>query len=98
MARFELSIYGDDDEVLKKYETDHIRWGTFLQAVKLNEEIKGKPADEQFKAINQFVKNIFRGLTDEDLDRADGMDVINTFNQLLKAFESQFNGGGSKNA
>lgn len=97
MSKFELSIYGENDEVLKKYETDHVRWGVFLQAVKLQEEIKGKAADEQFSAINQFIKSIFVGLTDEELEKADGLDVVNTFNQLLSAV-GKINGGNSKNA
>ena len=97
MAKFELSIYGEEDEKIKTFETDHIRWGVFLQAVKLQEEIKDKPADEQFKAINQFVKSIFVGLTDEDLEKADGLDVINTFKQLISAVGT-INGGNSKNA
>lgn len=96
MARFELSIYGENDEILKKYETNHVRWGVLLQAVKLQEEIKGKGADEQFAAINQFVKSIFVGLTDEELEKADGLDVVNTFNQLVSAV-SKINGGNSKN-
>ena len=97
MARFELSIYGENDECLKKYETDHVRWGVFLQAVKLQEEIKGKGADEQFAAINEFVKSIFVGLTDEELEKADGLDVVNTFNQLVSAV-GKINGGNAKNA
>lgn len=97
MARFELSIYGENDEVLKKYETDHVRWGVLLKAVKLQEEIKNKAADEQFNAINQFIKSIFVGLTDEELEKADGLDVVNTFNQLLSAV-GKINGGNSKNA
>lgn len=97
MARFELSLYGENDEVLKKYETDHVRWGVLLKAVKLQEEIKDKGAEEQFEAINKFIKSIFVGLTDEELEKADGLDVINTFNQLISAV-GNIKGGNSKNA
>lgn len=83
MAKFELNIYGPEDEVVKTYETDHVRWGVFLNAIKLQEEIKDKPISEQFSAINVFVKTIFPGLTDEELEQADGMDVMNTFKQLI---------------
>ena len=96
MAKFELSIYGENDEVLKKYETDHVRWGVLLQAVKLQEEIKDKGADEQFAAINSFIKSIFIGLTDEELEKADGLDVVNTFQQLISAV-GKIKGGNSKN-
>lgn len=97
MARFELTIYGENDEPLKKYETDHVRWGVFLQAIKLQEEIKDKGADEQLSAINEFVKSIFVGLTSEEIEKADGFDVINTFNQLISAV-GKINGAKSKNA
>ena len=96
MARFELTIYGENDEVLKKYETDHVRWGVLLNAVKLQEEIKGKDAGAQFVAINEFAKSIFVGITDEELEKADGMDVINTFNQLISSV-GKINGDKAKN-
>lgn len=85
MAKFELNIYGKDDEILKKYGTDHVRWGVFLNAVKLQERIKDQSAAEQFAAVNEFIKSIFTGLTDKELEQADGMDVMNTFKQLLSA-------------
>lgn len=94
MAKFELSIYGENDEVLRKFETDHVRWGVFLQAVKLQEAIKDKSAAEQLLAASQIVKSIFVGMTDEDLERADGADVINTFKQLTAAAQGI---DGSKN-
>lgn len=97
MAKFELTIYGEDDEAIKKYETDHVRWGVFLQALKLQDEIKDKGADEQLSAINEFIKSIFVGLTDEEIQKADGFDVINTFNQLISAV-GKINGSKSKNA
>ena len=96
MAKFEISIYGKNDEVLKKFETDHIRWAALLQAVKLQEKIKDKGAEEQFTAISDFVKSIFDGLTDTDIQKADAFDVINTFKQLL-ALVGNINGGNSKN-
>lgn len=95
MAKFELSIYGENDEVVNKHETDHVRWGVFLNAIKLQEKIKDKSVAEQFEAINEFIKSIFVGLTDEELAQADGADVLNTFKQLL----SEANGiDSSKNA
>ena len=42
-------------------------------------------------------KEIFVGLTDEELEKADGFDVVNTFNQLVSAV-GKINGGNSKNA
>lgn len=95
MAKYELSIYGANDERVNKHETDHVRWGVFLNAIKLQEKIKDKSVAEQFEAINEFIKSIFVGLTDEELAQADGADVLNTFKQLL----SEANGiDSSKNA
>ena len=95
MAKFELTIYGPNDEAVKKYETNRVRWGVFLQAIKLQEEIKEKDMAVQFEAVNEFVKSIFPGLTDEELEQADGADVMNTFKQLIAAagtFERPKNG------
>ena len=96
MAQFELNIYDENDEIVKRFETDRVRWGVFLQALELEQSISKKSASEQFKLINQFVKKIFPALTDEDLENADIDDVLNTFKQLLnKAMKI---GGGEKNA
>lgn len=34
--------------------------------------------------INSFVKRMFIGLSDDELNRASGDDVINLFNQLIR--------------
>lgn len=96
MAVFELNIYGKDDEVVKRFETDRVRWGVFTQALELQQNIAKKSAPEQFKAINDFVKKIFPDLTDADLENADIDDVLNTFKQLLN--KASKIGGGEKNA
>lgn len=83
MAKFELNIYGENDEIIKKYETDHVRWSVFLNAIKLQEKIKNKSAGEQFDIVNEFVKTVFSGLTNEELEQADGFDVMNIFKQII---------------
>ena len=84
MAQFELNIYGENDEILKKYETEKVRWGVYLEAAKLNEEMGAMDAAEQFAVINQFMSKIFPALTSEELELADGDDVMNTFRQLIR--------------
>lgn len=96
MAQFELNIYGKDDEIVKTYSTDKIRWGVFMQALELQDGLADKPAAEQFKLINAFVKKIFPDLTDEDLECADSDDIVSTFRQLLN--KSNTIGVKSKNA
>lgn len=82
MAKFELNIYGENDEVIKKYETDHIRYGTFVAALKLDKELDESDIGEKFKAVSEIVKKIFPGLTDEEIEKADYNDVFATFAQL----------------
>ena len=96
MAKFELNIYGNNDEIVKTYATDRVRWGVFMQALELSEGLKEKSAGEQFKLINDFVKKIFPDLTDAELECADADDIVNTFKQLLN--KSNAIGVGSKNA
>ncbi|MCQ2478917.1 MAG: hypothetical protein MJ091_06935 [Clostridia bacterium] len=83
MARFELNTYGANDEVLKHFETDKVRWGVFMQAIEVEESLGKKSAAEQFELINAFMKKIFPDLTDADLENADYDDVMNTFKQLM---------------
>lgn len=92
---FELNIYGTDDEIIKTYRTAHVRWGIFTDAIKLHEEIGNKSAEEQLAAVSAFMKNIFVGLTDEELQLADAFDVFNTFRMIVNKANSIK--GGKKN-
>lgn len=83
MSRFELNVYGDNDEVLKTFTTDFIRWGVFLQAVEIHEQTEGKEPNEQFALIGELIKKLFPGITDADLSMADSQDVINIFWMLV---------------
>lgn len=94
MAKYELNIYKENDEIEKTYATDNIKWGFYLEAVKAYEDMQEMTEAEQFEMINGFVKRMFIGLTDEQLERASGDDVINVFNQLMKKANSI---GGKKN-
>lgn len=84
MARFDLNIYGKDDEIIKSFSTSHLRWGLLVSAVDLQERIKDDSAEEQIKAINEFMLEVFPGMTEEDLRYADSMDVMNVFAQIGK--------------
>lgn len=96
MAQFELNIYGNNDEIIKTFATDKIRFGIFMQALELEEGLTEMSAGEQFKTISNFVKKIFPDLTDADLENADMDDVFNTFKQLMN--KANKIGGNSKNA
>jgi hypothetical protein len=96
MANYSLNIYGENDEIIKTYATDNVMWGFYLEAVKASEDIEEMTTAEKFAMINNFVKRLFVGLTDEELATgASGDDVINVFNQLMRKARTI---GGSKNA
>ena len=82
MAKFELNIYGENDEVLKTFQTDHVRWGLLLTSLELQEKIANESVEDQMKAINKFALELFPGMTEADLRSADGMDVMNVFAQV----------------
>lgn len=96
MAAFELNIYGKDDEIIKTFATDKVRWGVFLQALEVQDGLEEKSTAEQFDIINRFVKKIFPDLSDKDLENADIDDVMNNFKQLIN--KANKIGGNSKNA
>lgn len=86
MAQFELNIYNDDFEIVKKHEADIVKWKVLLQALEFydNSNKQGISLEAQLESINSFVKKIFPKLTDEELENADMEDVLNTFKQLIK--------------
>lgn len=94
MAKYELSIYGANDEVVKKYEANRCTWAVFVQAADLQEQMQGKPATEQLKSVNEILKAVFIGLTDEELMNADGEEVLNTFMQVVQGGQQIKNGNG----
>lgn len=83
MAKFELPVYGENDEIVKKYETDIVRFGILEDAIKISEETQGKGAEEQLKAITPILQRVFKGLTEEQLKDADLFNVFNVFNQII---------------
>lgn len=93
MANFELNIYNEENEIVKKYETDIVKWEVLLKALDFAESTDNKTTREQFEGINRFVKMIFKGLTDEELNNASVDDVMNTFKQLVNKARAI---GGSK--
>lgn len=97
MAKFELKIYDKEDNIVKEYSTDHVRWGLFMKAQQLNEDLKGKSTGDQFAAINEMVSEIFGGIPTDELQNADGFDILNVFKQLV-AMANNINGNNSKNA
>lgn len=97
MAKYELPIYGENDEVVKMHETNVCPWGVYIQAADMQEQLKTKTAREQMEAVGEILKTVFPQLTNAELLRADGMDVMNTFTQIVSGGQ-KIKGGNSKNA
>lgn len=96
MAAFELRIYAEDDSIVKTFAKNTVRWGVFLRAVGIQEEMAGKTADEQVIMVNDFVKTLFPDITENELNNADAQDVMNLFWQLVR--KANEIGKSSKNA
>jgi len=83
MAKYSLNIYGENDEILKTYETDVIRWKLLMDAVKIHETIGDKNAAEQIGVISGFIKSVFPGITDDEIEMAAAEDIMNTFKAIV---------------
>ena len=83
MAKYELNIYGKNDEVVKEYATNICPFGVFIEAAALEEELKDKSVKEQVVSIGEILKQVFFDLTDDELKHADTLDVFNTFMQVV---------------
>lgn len=99
MAKYELPIYGDNDEIVKMHETNICPWAVYIQAAEMQEKLEGKPVIEQMQMIGDILKTVFVHLTDDELMRADGIDVMNTFQQIVTGGQKIKGGNGNvKNA
>lgn len=96
MAKYELPIYGKDDEIVKTHATNICPWAVYVQAAEMQDDLKDKSVKEQINAVGDVLKAVFIGLTDEELLCADGMDVMNTFQQIVSGGQT-IKGGSSKN-
>lgn len=98
MAKYELPIYGKDDELLKNYATNICPWSVYIQAADMQEEMEGKSAREQMDAVGNLLKAVFEGLTEEELLHADAGDVMSTFAQIVNSGQKISKGTNAKNA
>lgn len=97
MAKYELPIYGKNDEVTKTYATNIVPWAVFIQAADLQESLKDKSAKNQMDAVGEILKAVFHDLTDAELLCADGLDVMKAFKQIVSGGQN-IKAGTSKNA
>lgn len=97
MARYTLNLYGENDEIIKTFETDHIRYGVLMKALELNDKTDKLTNAELMKGANEIVKAVFTGLTDDDLMLADMEDVMNTYKRVANTANNVQGGSSSKN-
>ena len=83
MAKYELPIYGENDEIVKTYQTDLVRYGILEDALAIQENLNTMKPREQINQINSIIQRVFKGLTIEELHDADLGDVRNLFNQIV---------------
>lgn len=83
-VKLSLNIYGENDEILKTYETEHIRWRMFTEALRIDDELQDAGTAEQMETIGDFVLSLFVGMTREELELCDIQDVFNVFGMVVK--------------
>lgn len=97
MAKYELPIYGENDEIVKMHETNICPWAVYIEAAGLEETLQDASAREQMQAVGDILKSVFVNLTDDELMHADGADVMNTFMQIVTGGQ-KIKGNNTKNA
>lgn len=83
MALVELNIYNDDNEIIKTYSTNRVRWGVLCKAVELEEKIEGATPAESVGLISDLMTTIFPSITSDDLALADFNDMQNVFKMVV---------------
>lgn len=86
MAKFQINVYSDSDEVIKTYVRNTCPVHLFTRAVKLAEKLESKKASdyEAIDEIIEIVKALFPEMTQEEADRCDMTDIIFTFRELVQ--------------
>jgi hypothetical protein len=84
MAFVELNIYGSNDEIIKTFSTNRVRWGLIVRAVELEEKMNDSSTGikEQISLLNDFVLSIFPDMTQTDVEAADYNDIKNVFKMV----------------
>ncbi len=87
---FKLNVLGENDVVVKTYETSKIKMGLLEDLMTLQEKISGKSLFEQFNLIKPLLFLIFPGLTNDELRNVDYVEVIGVINTLAQYAKTSF--------
>lgn len=84
MALVELNIYGDNDEIIKTFSTNRVRWGLIVKAVELEEKLEDEKTTfrDQVNMLNDFVMSVFSDMSQNDVLMADFNDIKNVFKMI----------------
>lgn len=88
MAKYELNIY-NGDEVAKTYTANHCPWGLYVEAADTQEHLKSMTGKEVFKSLENIMLQLFEGLTKEEMQKADGSEVMSLFLQIVSGNASK---------
>lgn len=84
--RFEINVYGPDDEIIKTHATDYVRFGAFEEAINFTEAVAGKSGFEvdtlAVKTFKKIAKQVFPAITDDEIRLCDIRDVVNLLYQV----------------
>lgn len=87
---FKLNILGENDAVVKTYETSKIKYGLIEDMVSLSKELAGKNEFEQFGLMKPLLKNMFIGITDDELRNVDFLEVLAVIKNLMEVATKGF--------
>ena len=72
MAHVEINTYGANDEIVKTFTTNHIKWGLICRAVEIeekmnDEEIYNKVSNPKIENAYEEVKRFIRACVEEKI-------------------------------
>jgi hypothetical protein len=82
MARYQLNIYNGDN-VEKTYTAERCPWGLYVEAADVQENLKSMTGKQVMQAVEGVMVQLFAGLTKEEMQRADGGEVMSLFAQVI---------------
>lgn len=88
MAKFELNIY-KGGEVEKTYTANFCPWGLYTEAADTQDQLAGMAGKDVIKSIENIMLQLFDGLTKEEMQRADGHEVMSLFAQVVSGDASK---------
>ena len=87
---FRLNILGENDSIVKTYETRSIKMGLIEDLIEMKGNLEAKSPIEEFRAFKPILIGMFPGLTNEELRNVDFMAVLQTMKALMVVAQDGF--------